>query len=196
MNFLAHAYLSFNDPDVIAGNMISDFVKGKKRFDYTEQVQKGIMLHRAIDEFTDKHATTKAAATLFRPYYGLYAGSFMDVVYDHFLALDPDRFTHDSLWSFSQHIYQVLDKYEPIMPERFRVLFPYMKKQNWLYNYQFKEGIYNSLKGLVHRAAYITDSQPAIQIFDTHYNDLRRYYEVFFPELEAFVRQMLNTERS
>ncbi len=34
MNYLAHAYLSFNDPDVLAGNMISDFVKGKKKFDY------------------------------------------------------------------------------------------------------------------------------------------------------------------
>ena len=30
MNYLAHAYLSFGDPDVLTGNMISDFVKGKK----------------------------------------------------------------------------------------------------------------------------------------------------------------------
>ncbi len=34
MNYLAHAYLSFGDPDILAGNMISDFVKGKKKFDY------------------------------------------------------------------------------------------------------------------------------------------------------------------
>jgi acyl carrier protein phosphodiesterase len=30
MNYLAHAYLSFGEPDILAGNMISDFVKGKK----------------------------------------------------------------------------------------------------------------------------------------------------------------------
>jgi acyl carrier protein phosphodiesterase len=33
MNYLAHAYLSFNDPEILVGNMISDFVKGKKKFD-------------------------------------------------------------------------------------------------------------------------------------------------------------------
>lgn len=34
MNYLAHAYLSFNDPEILVGNLISDFVKGKKKFDY------------------------------------------------------------------------------------------------------------------------------------------------------------------
>ena len=34
MNFLAHAFLSFNDPDILTGNMISDFVKGKQKFDF------------------------------------------------------------------------------------------------------------------------------------------------------------------
>ncbi len=191
MNFLAHAYLSFNQPDIIMGNMISDFVKGKKRFDYTEDIQKGIMLHRAIDEFTDKHPATKAGGNLFRPHYGLYAVSFMDVVYDHFLALDAQRFDNESLWTFAQNTYRVLDVHEPIMPERFRLMFPYMKKQNWLYNYRFRDGIHNSLKGLVHRAAYISDSRPAIDIFEAHYEQLRQCYEAFFPEIEAFAEKTL-----
>ena len=61
MNYLAHAYLSFNEPEILVGNMISDFVKGKKKFDYSPGVQKGIALHRAIDNFTDYHTATKAA---------------------------------------------------------------------------------------------------------------------------------------
>lgn len=32
MNYLAHAVLSFDDPDILTGNIISDFVKGKKNF--------------------------------------------------------------------------------------------------------------------------------------------------------------------
>ncbi len=59
MNYLAHAYLSFNMPDILVGNMISDFIKGKKQFDYPLPVQKGIRLHRAIDTFTDTHAATQ-----------------------------------------------------------------------------------------------------------------------------------------
>jgi acyl carrier protein phosphodiesterase len=66
MNFLAHAFLSFNDKDLLTGNMISDFVKGKKRYDYPISIQKGITLHRAIDEFTDCHPVTAKAKEFFR----------------------------------------------------------------------------------------------------------------------------------
>lgn len=64
--------------------MISDFVKGKKKFDYPQGIQRGIMLHRMIDTFTDAHETTKEAKEVFRPHYRLYSGAFVDVVYDHF----------------------------------------------------------------------------------------------------------------
>ncbi|MFL5743373.1 MAG: hypothetical protein ACJ751_01815, partial [Niastella sp.] len=30
LNYLAHAYLSFNQPAILAGNLFSDFVKGKQ----------------------------------------------------------------------------------------------------------------------------------------------------------------------
>ena len=41
MNYLAHAFLSFNQPDILAGNILSDFIKGKKKFDYSPGVQRG-----------------------------------------------------------------------------------------------------------------------------------------------------------
>ena len=46
MNYLAHAYLSFDDAEILTGNIISDFVKGKKKFDYPSRIQAGIKLHR------------------------------------------------------------------------------------------------------------------------------------------------------
>ena len=88
VNYLAHAYLSFGDAEVLTGNMISDFVKGKKKFNYPERILGGINLHRAIDEFTDDHPVNKAVAKIFRPAYGLYSGALLDVVYDHFLAVE------------------------------------------------------------------------------------------------------------
>ncbi len=72
--------------------MISDFVKGKSKYNYPGQIQKGIHLHRLIDEFTDIHAATARAKNYFRPQYRLYSGAFVDVVYDHFLAIDESQF--------------------------------------------------------------------------------------------------------
>ncbi len=92
MNYLAHAYLSFEITDITVGNMISDFVKGKQKFDYPLTIQHGIMLHRAIDGFTDTHPITREAKSFFKGAYGPYSGPLVDVVYDHFLANDPLRF--------------------------------------------------------------------------------------------------------
>ena len=41
--------------------MMSDFIKGNKKFDYPISIQNGITLHRLIDEFTDNHFATKNA---------------------------------------------------------------------------------------------------------------------------------------
>lgn len=193
MNYLAHAYLSFNLPEILAGNMVSDFVKGKQKLEFPVNIQTGIQLHRAIDQFTDEHAATKAAKQFFRPAYGLYAGAFMDIVYDHFLATDEKEFKDGELLSFSLRTYEQLDQYMEWFPPRFALMYPYMKDQNWLYNYKNKTGIHNSLKGLVHRAAYINNSQPAIGVFEKHYHSFYNYYLNFFPEIKLFVQDYLTT---
>ena len=55
MNFLAHSYLSGSDQKILVGNFIGDFVKGKQYENYDDSIQKGIILHREIDYYTDKH---------------------------------------------------------------------------------------------------------------------------------------------
>jgi acyl carrier protein phosphodiesterase len=196
MNYLAHAYLSFNKPGLLTGNMISDFVKGRKKFDYPLQVQQGIALHREIDNFTDSHFATKEAKEIFRPAYRLYAGSFIDVVYDHFLALDGNEFNNESLHAFTLKTYSLLDEHSAYFPERFAMMYPYMKAQNWLFHYRFREGIQKSLGGLVRRAAYLEESDTAYSLFNSNYEKLSQLYKLFFPDVKAmalnFVKQLEN----
>lgn len=194
MNYLAHAYLSFNQPAILAGNLISDFVKGKQHLQYPDEVRKGILLHRAIDAFTDEHATTREAKDIFRPHYRLYSSAFIDVSYDHFLANDWQQFTDDdSLSVFSQQVYNSLDNYLHVFPEPFRRMYPYMKQQNWLYNYRHVAGIERSFAGLVHRAAYLTDSQTAFKLFEENYHRLQQYYTDFFPAIQQYAYDTLQS---
>jgi acyl carrier protein phosphodiesterase len=190
MNYLAHAYLSFQQEEILVGNMISDYVKGKKKFDYPAGIQKGIRLHRAIDTFTDYHEATKTARQFFKPAVGLYAGAFMDVVYDHFLATDKNEFRNEEvLRSFAAHTYEQLEKHVTVFPDRFQLMFPYMKKYDWLYHYQFKKGIESSMGGLVRRTAYLTDAGPVYALFEKNYEVLKTCYQAFFPELKKFVME-------
>ncbi|WP_300601742.1 ACP phosphodiesterase [Niabella sp.] len=189
MNFLAHAYLSFNNPDVLAGNMISDFVKGSHQEAYPPGVRAGIRLHREIDAFTDAHPVTIAAKQVFRSEYRLYSGAFMDVVYDYFLANDTREFPPGALERFARDTYHTLDGYFDLLPEGFRQLFYYMKQQNWLCNYREPQGIYRSFAGLVRRAKYLNDSQPAEKIFAANIKRLGENYRLFWTDLKPFAEE-------
>lgn len=185
MNYLAHAYLSFGDPEVLTGNLISDFVKGKKKFDYPPRILAGINLHRAIDEFTDDHEVNKSVAKIFKPHYGLYSSAFIDVVYDHFVALAVAEETKN-LEAYTHDVYAKIESYRHLFPSAFNNIFPFMKQHNWLYNYQFSWGIEKSLEGLVHRAAYLTESKTAFELFNTRYDDFKAAFQVFFPLLKTY----------
>ncbi len=189
MNYLAHAYLSFDHPEILVGNMISDFVKGKKKFDYPLPILQGITLHRLIDRFTDDHPATKAAKEVFRPHYRLYSGAFVDVVYDHFLATDEAEFSDSSLLQFSQRTYTILDAHTKFLPDPFAGMFPYMKQHNWLYHYRTLHGAGKSLGGVVRRSAYLTESDTAYQLFETHYQLLQDCYRQFWADVKPWSMQ-------
>jgi len=206
VNYLAHAYLSFGIPDIVVGNLISDFVKGKKQLEYPDSIRKGIILHRAIDTFTDTHPVTRHAKHYFRAAYGLYSGALTDVAYDHFLANDPEAFPAEAtpaspaltpvmpdrntlarpLAAFAQQTYRQLATRETLFPEPFARMFPYMRDQDWLYHYRYKEGIFNSFAGLARRAAYMPAPQQACELFEKHFTDLEASYREFFPSLRDF----------
>jgi acyl carrier protein phosphodiesterase len=193
MNFLAHARLSFGQPQLLVGNMISDFVKGKARFDYPQEVQRGIGLHREIDRYTDSHPAVREAKKHFALAYRLYAGAFVDVAFDHFLANDEKEFAHEEqLLEFSRQTYAVLTSYREPLPEKFSGMLPYMVRQNWLFHYRFPDGISRSFRGLVCRAAYLADAAPALAIFSEQHQSLQSLYKEFFPELKTYCLDKMN----
>ena len=185
MNYLAHAFLSFEQPDVLAGNMTSDFIKGKVHYDYTGNYFSGIRLHRFIDAFTDAHPINLEVKSIFKTHYGLYAGAFLDIAYDYFVANDTDNFQdQEALAVFVQETYNRLNQQTQPFPEAFQPVFSYMQAQNWLLNYREKRGIEKSFAGLARRAKYITESATAYQLFNDHQEELGEAYASFFPQLK------------
>jgi acyl carrier protein phosphodiesterase len=187
MNYLAHAYLSFKEPDILVGNMIGDHVKGKRQYLFSERVQAGIRLHRAIDGFTDHHPNTKEMMSVFRPDYRLYSGAFVDIVFDYFLANDRKEFSSDeALLQFTQHTYETLELNQNLFPQRFNGMFAHMVSHNWLYHYQYEAGIQKSFGGLVRRAAYLEESDRAFDIFMNNKAFLEEHYTEFFISVKKF----------
>ena len=192
MNFLAHAYLSFEQKEILAGNMMSDFVKGSAQYNFPESIRKGIALHRKIDEFTDTHAITQRAKEVFRPHYRLYSAPIVDIIYDHYLAKDEQIFPGDTLYQFTQFIYSTLEEFAAYMPLHFAQMFAYMRSENWLWNYRRTEGIEKSLRGLIRRSTFVSDSETACRLFEENYEELQQCYDVFITDVKLFTKQQLD----
>ncbi|SHM61563.1 hypothetical protein SAMN05443669_10501 [Flavobacterium xanthum] len=62
MNFLAHIYLSGDNDLLKIGNFMADGIRGKHFESYPLEIQKGIILHRAIDTY----AATYSRCNFFR----------------------------------------------------------------------------------------------------------------------------------
>lgn len=193
MNFLAHAMLSFNDNQILSGNMFGDFVKGLKALEqFPKGIKTGILLHRKIDVFTDHHPATLKAKNIFRPQYRLYSGAFVDIVFDHFLANDPRYFPDlQHLKKETEHIYAEVYKNEAYFPERFRYLFKIMSQENWLYQYHNFSGLKHGLAGITRRAKYLDEWEVGFELCMRHYYELNQLYFDLIDELVVYAKKEL-----
>ena len=97
MNYLAHIFLSGSNRKVQLGNFVGDAVKGSSYKNYPPDIAKGIQLHRAIDDYTDRHPAVCEVVHRLQPEFGLFAGfpfrvvlrSFLEEVYPDFLSFPP-----------------------------------------------------------------------------------------------------------
>lgn len=197
MNFLAHLYLSGDDPEIMVGNFIGDFVRGRNMHEQFQQnIAIGIELHREIDEFTDSHLVVLESKKRLRPKYRHYAPVIVDVFYDHFLAIHWPRWHPQSLPDFATYAYSQLENHEAVLPERVLQMMPYMIRGNWLVNYAKTEGIHRALSGMSRRTPYESKMDEAVHDLEKYFNEFESEFLLFFPELkqmsESFIRSKIS----
>jgi acyl carrier protein phosphodiesterase len=192
MNFLAHLFLSGENPEIKLGNFIGDFVKGRNQEDrFGKEIAKGIALHREIDWYTDRHPIVKLSKERLRPKYRHYSGVITDVYFDHFLAKNFDRYSKQILPDFADDCYTLIQQHNAILPEEVKVMMPYMIKGNWLVNYAKIDGIHRALSGMARRTRFDSKMEEASEDLKNSYSDFEREYFAFFPDLQKFAEEWL-----
>jgi acyl carrier protein phosphodiesterase len=193
MNFLAHIYLSGDDPNIQLGNFMGDFVRGRNLVkQFGAAIAKGIELHRAIDEFTDKHPVVKQSKQRLREKYRHYAPVIVDIFYDHYLAKNWDKYHSTFLPDYAEATYTMIMSREAILPEKVKWMMPYMIKQDWLSNYARVDGIARVLGGMSRRTPYESKMHEAVEDLQTHYTEFEKEFFEFFPELQGHANTFLS----
>ena len=191
MNFLSHLYLSGNSEGLIIGNFIADSVKGSAFNQFPAEIQKGILLHRKIDSFTDSHPIVELSKQRLRGKYGKYASVIVDIYYDHYLAINWNNYSALSLDDYAKSVYSLIQKNEKILPEKSILFTNYMIKYNILCAYAQLEGIERVLQGMAHRAKFESNMEHSIQDLKEHYSLFNNEFNLFFPELQQFVNTQI-----
>ena len=189
MNFLAHIYLSGNNDLLKIGNFMADGIRGKHFESYPLEIQKGIILHRSIDTFTDAHPIFRKSTKKLHEKYHHYAGVIVDVFYDHFLAKNWNTYSDEKLEEFVARFYQSLHDNTSVLSERTKEIMPYMIEQNWLVSYRTVEGINQILTQMDRRTKNESKMRFATNELSDYYLEFENEFTQFFEELNTFATQ-------
>lgn len=187
MNYLAHIYLSGDSDEIILGNFIGDYVKGAQYRQYPERVAYGILLHRSIDSFTDRHAGVKECTALLNPGFGRYAGVVADVFFDHFLAANWAEYSSCTLKQFSRHAHAVFLSNFMLLPFRVKQFLPFLIQHKRLESYAKSENLHQVLEIMSRRTSLPSNSEWAMQVLHEEYSRFDALFRSFFAELIHYV---------
>lgn len=191
MNFLAHIYLSGDNDLIKIGNFMADGIRGKHFETFPLDVQKGIILHRAIDTYTDAHPVFRTSTKKLHSRYHHYAGVIVDVFYDHFLAKNWTKYSNENLDDYIQQFYKSLDDNTAILTERTIGLMPYMIKSNWLLSYQTVDGIDTILTQMDSRTKNESKMRFATDELKEFYLEFEQEFTEFFADLRKHAKEKL-----
>ncbi len=187
MNYLAHIYLSGIDEEVIIGNFIGDYVKGRDYNNYKPGIKKGILLHRRIDWFTDSHKITRQSKSYFAPQYRKYAGIITDILYDHYLVMHWDKFSPVPIETYKENLFDTLKKNYASLPERVQFFLPSFIKNDWIGVYSTIEGIVLVLCRMAMRTTLPDHSEYAREVIHKYYIQLESEFLTYFPEIINYI---------
>ena len=189
MNFLAHLFLSGESEKIMVGNFMGDYVKGRKYENYNTEIQKGILLHRAIDFYTDTHPIVSKSGQYFRVVYRKYAGVITDLIYDYFLAKNWAMYHRQPLSKFASHCHKVLIKNYLVLPKQVKMFLPFLIRSRRLETYAEIEGLRTALNIMVRHTSLPDKTDLAIDILLENYGVLEIEFHTFMKDIIAYIEK-------
>jgi acyl carrier protein phosphodiesterase len=187
VNFLAHLLLAGPDPELLTGNLMGDFVKGRLEGRFPPGIERGIVMHRRIDSFADADEYFNVSRKRLDPSFGLYRGVLVDLFYDHFLALSWNVYSPVPLDSFLRASHRTVRAHERQLPEQLRTLLPVIFSE-LLPSYLEPAGIDRALARMGRRIVRPNPLAEGGRELRRHYPELQRDFALFFPRITGFAR--------
>jgi acyl carrier protein phosphodiesterase len=135
MNYLGHLYFSAGQPALMVGNILGDFVKGSHYKKMPVELQKGIILHRKIDHYTDQHPSILRLKSAIQREIPKVNGIAIDLIFDHLLAREWKNYSHQNLNDFLLPFYETAAIYQSKLPENMAYFLNNLRTKKYIEHY-------------------------------------------------------------
>lgn len=185
MNYLAHAYLSPEDPLILMGNLWGDLLRPKDYEFLKAEMLLGVKLHKKIDAFTDQHEGVDQINNLIRPYQGKYTPVVADVLMDFILSKFWHMFHEDTLEVYCLRKYKLVMNHLHLIPERLHPRITRMVENHWLESCKNRDQMDMTFKMLSRRASFENNIPNSMQAYGQHEPTMDRLFLIFFEDMRA-----------
>ncbi len=186
MNYLAHFALAGPETGLLVGGFLGDYIKGRLENRFSPEIERGIRLHRAIDQYTDSHPVVKNSYKRFDPRFRRYAGIITDIAFDHLLAQNWPRYYNEPLESYSASTLEKLLAHKDMLTDAAFQSASRMQEHNSLAHYGRLEFLERSLAYLSGRLKHANPLIEAYPHCEEQLPSLQEDLSVFYPELMEF----------
>jgi acyl carrier protein phosphodiesterase len=196
MNYLAHFHLAGEQPAMIRGALLGDFVKGPLRGQFDATTERGIELHRKIDAFSGRADDIRIASQALAPELRRYAGIITDVVFDFFLSRHWSSFNRQPLADFAQTIYQVIELNGDDWPVAARHFCRRLVDYDLLCQYGEWSTVDRVLRSIAERLSRDNPLGQAAASIEPKLDRLERGFLDFYPKLQCYTEAFVQAGRS
>lgn len=189
MNFLAHAVLAGDDPALIVGGVVGDWIKGPLPGQLPPDLARGVALHRAIDSHAETHPAFQRSRNRVPADRRRYAGVLVDIFYDHLLARDWRQLRPTALDRFCAGVYAHIETRLTDLPLHARPAMHLMADEDWLSSYANLTGIADVLRRMSLRARQPNPLHGGEQAFRAEARGFAEDFAAWYADAQAFAAQ-------
>ena len=206
MNFLAHCLLAHLPPrslgtspcreegwrdGLLAGAILGDFVKGRVPETLPPTLIAGIRLHRCIDSHSNQLAEMKASFRHFHPSLRRPAPVLLDLVADHCLALDWQRYAGADaataeLPVFAGRVNAALERMAAWTPQRAQRFVRHLVETDLLARYGEARVIHRAMAHVLERLGFADRGDKLATVLDGKLPRFQQDFARYFPLLRQF----------
>ena len=198
LNLLAHALLATQTSESIVGNVAADFIPGREVDALPDGIRSGVMQHRHIDGFTDRHPSVQQSIPCISQQWGWFSGIIIDVYFDYLLTLQWHLYSNVELQEFIDTVHESLLYHSASLPESTQRTMAWFIENKILMSYTQLSGIESALAGISRRIAKripqrAVDLSRAMPDLQASHDRLLQHFTSFFPQVQQYARTLNNS---